>query len=161
MGRQDYIPHTHGRRGWPHGLVVVQEMSKLKGTTYYELAALTGSKGFADIGYNTTATFWENGRVVIKLHHSNIAMVMSSGVVAIRHCDWPTTITMDRLRQLVPTGWRISNRERSPIAYCVNPDSPESILTQTPIAPYDWLLLYNRSYKYSIKRYPDWERAPD
>ena len=158
MGRQGYVSCVYARWVRPYDLVVVQKM-RLKGTTYHELAALTGSKGFAEIGYNTTASFWEGGRVVIRLHQSNIAMLMSSGIVAIRHCDFPTATTFDRLKQLVPPRWRISSRGGYPVAWF---DSPESdLIIQTPIAPYDWLLLYNRSYKYSTERYPDWEGAPD
>lgn len=88
-------------------------MANLIATDYAGIVKILGPSGSAKIGNNTTATLVPSNvtdaqDIEVRLHGHKIAVLDLRGRVAIRHCGHVTATTFDRLRQLVPAGWKLN-----------------------------------------------------
>lgn len=71
--------------------------------------------------------------VTITLHGSHIITLYDTDLVGVRTCGWPTSTTVDRIRQVLPAGWSVSLRGRDAMARYGK--------GATPINCFGWLIL--------------------
>jgi hypothetical protein len=85
----------------------------MKATDYEGIKALCMRTGGAMLANNTHAYLSPSAvdgvsvDIGIRLHGHLIAYLAEDGRVAIRDCGYVTTVTYDRLAQILPEGWRV------------------------------------------------------
>lgn len=77
--------------------------------TVFDLHEALDGRESRTIGHNTVAVRYSDG-VAVQLHGHTIALFENDGGVLINQCGYVTTTTHERLRHLLPEGFRIHRK---------------------------------------------------
>jgi len=73
--------------------------------------------GLATLCNNTVAHYdGETNIISVALHGNIIVQLLEDGGVRVRHCNWVTAVTTDRIHRFMPEGWAVNKHKGTMIA---------------------------------------------